>query len=88
MPCERLGVFDGSTASRLREPDDGWLEGLDEAFDHLPERQREAIRLRVVEDLDYDGVAERWRPRRRPSARVSRAACAPSQAIQIPWRST
>jgi RNA polymerase sigma-70 factor (ECF subfamily) len=39
--------------------DDSWLEGLDEALDELPESQREAIRLRVVDDLTYDAVAER-----------------------------
>jgi RNA polymerase sigma factor (sigma-70 family) len=36
-----------------------WLEGLDEALDELPESQREAIRLRVVDDLTYDDVADR-----------------------------
>ena len=48
-----------STASRLPEPDDAWLEGLDEALAHLPDAQQQAIRLRVVEDLGYDEAAER-----------------------------
>jgi RNA polymerase sigma-70 factor (ECF subfamily) len=39
--------------------DETWLEGLDEALDELPESQREAIRLRVIDDLTYDDVAER-----------------------------
>ena len=52
--CERLGVFE-----RLeREPAEAWLDGMNEAFNELPESQREAIRLRVVADLDYDGVAD------------------------------
>jgi RNA polymerase sigma-70 factor (ECF subfamily) len=41
------------------EPADAWLDGLDEALAELPEGQREAIELRVVDDLDYDGVARR-----------------------------
>ncbi len=56
--CERLGVFERlDRVPAQAEPNDAWLEGLDEAFDELPESQREAIRLRVVADLDYDGVA-------------------------------
>jgi RNA polymerase sigma factor (sigma-70 family) len=55
---ERLGVL-----SRLdREPatttpDDSWLDGLDEAFDDLPDGLQEALRLRVIDDLDYGDVA-------------------------------
>jgi RNA polymerase sigma-70 factor (ECF subfamily) len=37
--------------------EEAWLDGLDEALDALPEGQREAIRLRVVEDQTYDDVA-------------------------------
>ena len=46
-------------ASRCPSPDEGWLDGLDEALAHLPEAQQQAIRLRVVEDLGYDEAAER-----------------------------
>ena len=56
--CDRLGVLDGIDRESAPEPDDGWLEGLDEAFGHLPEAQQQAIRLRVVEDLGYDEAAE------------------------------
>ena len=35
------------------------LEGLDEALDDLPEGQGDAIRLRVVDELEYDDVARR-----------------------------
>jgi RNA polymerase sigma factor (sigma-70 family) len=56
--CERLGVFERLDREPAQvEPQESWLEGLDEALDELPENQREAIRLRVVADLDYDGVA-------------------------------
>jgi RNA polymerase sigma-70 factor (ECF subfamily) len=41
------------------EPHEGWLHGLDEALAALPPDQREAIRLRVEEDLSYDAVARR-----------------------------
>ncbi len=55
---ERFGVL-----SRLdREPSttvpaDSWLDGLDEAFDDLPEGLQEALRLRVIDDLGYGDVA-------------------------------
>jgi RNA polymerase sigma-70 factor (ECF subfamily) len=56
--CRRLGVLDGIDREPAPEPEDGWLEGLEEALDHLPEAQQQAIRLRIVEDLGYDEAAE------------------------------
>jgi RNA polymerase sigma factor (sigma-70 family) len=50
---ERLGILAAPAAA----PDDTWLEGLDEALDALPESQRRAIELRVVEDQAYEDVA-------------------------------
>ena len=50
---ERLGM----QARPVAEPDETWLEGLDEALDELPESQRRAIELRVLEDREYDDVA-------------------------------
>jgi RNA polymerase sigma factor (sigma-70 family) len=38
-------------------PEEAWLDGLDEALDALPDNQREAIRLRIEDDLEYDEVA-------------------------------
>src|SRR4051794_8452945 len=38
-------------------PEPAWLDGLDEAFGQLPEPQREAVRLRVLEGAGYDEVA-------------------------------
>lgn len=56
--CERLGVLDRLDAPVGHlEPDERWLEGLDEALDELPAAQREAIRLRVQEELEYAEVA-------------------------------
>jgi RNA polymerase sigma-70 factor (ECF subfamily) len=54
--CERLGVLTGTTSDPL--PDEGWLDGLDEALAELPEGQRHAVALRFAGDLDYDGVAD------------------------------
>jgi RNA polymerase sigma-70 factor, ECF subfamily len=51
---KRLGLERSGTAA---EPEESWLDGLDEALADLPEGQREAIRLRVVDDLAYDQVA-------------------------------
>jgi RNA polymerase sigma-70 factor (ECF subfamily) len=56
--CEKLGLMDRlDREPATAEPDPGWLEGLDEAFEELPEGQRQALELRVLADLDYDGVA-------------------------------
>jgi RNA polymerase sigma-70 factor (ECF subfamily) len=52
--CERLGIFERLDREPSHaEPDASWLDVLDE----LPEGQRDAIQLRVIDDLDYDGVA-------------------------------
>jgi RNA polymerase sigma factor (sigma-70 family) len=53
--CRRLGLELSGAAA---EPEEGWLDGLDEALAELPDGQREAIRLRVEDDLAYDRVAE------------------------------
>jgi RNA polymerase sigma factor (sigma-70 family) len=52
--ARRLGLERSGTAA---EPDETWLDGLDEALADLPDGQREAIRLRVVDDLAYEQVA-------------------------------
>jgi RNA polymerase sigma-70 factor (ECF subfamily) len=56
--CERLGLMERlDREPATAEPDAGWLDGLDEAFEELPAGQRRALELRVLADLDYDGVA-------------------------------
>jgi RNA polymerase sigma factor (sigma-70 family) len=49
---ERLGL-----PAAPAPAEEAWLDGLDEALADLPEGQREAIRLRVVDDLAYEQVA-------------------------------
>jgi RNA polymerase sigma factor (sigma-70 family) len=54
----KLGMLErldepGSTV----EPDERWLEGLDEALAELPGGERRALELRVVEGLSYDDIA-------------------------------
>jgi RNA polymerase sigma factor (sigma-70 family) len=53
--CERLGI-DVETATA---PDESWLDGIDDALDSLPPAQAEAVRLRVVDELEYEEVARR-----------------------------
>lgn len=50
---ERLGVPREDDSP----PQETWLDGLDEALDELPASQREALRLRIEEELGYDQVA-------------------------------
>ena len=57
--CERLGLRERLDAPpAAAEPDASWLDGLDDLLAELPEAQREALRLRVLEERDYAGVAE------------------------------
>lgn len=57
--CRRLGILErvdgGATPAAV--PDERWADGADELLDTLPADQREAIRLRVLEDLSYADVA-------------------------------
>jgi RNA polymerase sigma-70 factor, ECF subfamily len=57
--CERLGLLEAlDRPSAPAEPSESWLDGLDEALAELPEGQRRAIRLRVIDDLSYEEVAD------------------------------
>jgi RNA polymerase sigma factor (sigma-70 family) len=38
-------------------PDERWTDGSDELLDELPPAQREAVRLRVIQELAYEQVA-------------------------------
>ena len=38
-------------------PKSSWADGADELLDSLPEHEREAVRLRVLEDLEYSDIA-------------------------------
>jgi RNA polymerase sigma factor (sigma-70 family) len=58
--CARLGVLERLDWSEaVAAPDESWADGADELLDSLPAPQRDAIRLRVLDDLDYDAVATR-----------------------------
>ncbi len=50
---ERLGI-----EAPLATPEPGWAEGADELLDTLPLSQRDALRLRIIDELEYDEVAE------------------------------
>jgi RNA polymerase sigma factor (sigma-70 family) len=57
--CERLGILSAiDRAEAPTEPSELWLEGLDEALAGLTPDVRQAIRLRVLDDLSFDDVAE------------------------------
>src|SRR5581483_1467236 len=49
--CERLGLLVEAQA----EPHETWLEGLDDVLEDVPD----AVRLRVVDELEYEDVARR-----------------------------
>jgi RNA polymerase sigma factor (sigma-70 family) len=56
----RLGVLerldlDGSSEAA---PEPAWADGADELLDCLSPSQREAVRLRIVDELTYDEVAD------------------------------
>jgi RNA polymerase sigma-70 factor (ECF subfamily) len=56
--CAKLGLLERLDEPRARaEPDDVWLDGLDEAMAALPAGERDAVELRVVEGLPYDAIA-------------------------------
>lgn len=58
--CERLGLRDALDRPAVEpRPGESWLEGLDEAMAELPDDQREAIQLRIVDDLTYCDAAAR-----------------------------
>jgi RNA polymerase sigma factor (sigma-70 family) len=57
--CERLGLLErGDIGAPGGVPDERWTEDADELLDTLPAAQREAVRLRVLQELGYDEVAE------------------------------
>jgi RNA polymerase sigma factor (sigma-70 family) len=56
--CERIGLLERLDEPRATtEPDDVWLDGLDEAMAELPAGERDAVELRVIDGLSYDAVA-------------------------------
>lgn len=55
----RLGVLERLDLEGSDEPPEAkWADGADELLDSLPLSQREALRLRIVDELTYDEVAD------------------------------
>jgi RNA polymerase sigma factor (sigma-70 family) len=58
--AERLGLqerLDRPQGVEDPVPEGTWADGADELLDTLPAHEREAVRLRVLEDLDYSDIA-------------------------------
>jgi RNA polymerase sigma-70 factor (ECF subfamily) len=58
--AQRLGLrerLDAGYEPASVAPDEHWADGADELLDGLPAAQREAVRLRVVQELGYEQVA-------------------------------
>jgi len=53
---QRLGAMGQSGRSHLT-PEESWLDGADELLESLPAEQRRAVELRILEDMNYEGVA-------------------------------
>ncbi len=56
---ERLGLLQRlDRAPATEAPSRDWADGADELLDTLPAHEREAVRLRVLEDRPYDDIAQ------------------------------
>jgi RNA polymerase sigma factor (sigma-70 family) len=56
---ERLGLLQRlDRAPATEAPSEAWADGADELLDTLPAHEREAVRLRVLEDRPYDDIAQ------------------------------
>lgn len=53
----RLGVLGRLDLDGGDQPVPSWTEGADELLNTLPPSQRDALRLRIVDELEYDQVA-------------------------------
>jgi len=57
---ERLGLRERLDRPQCAEdpvPESTWADGADELLDSLPAQQREAVRMRVLEDVEYSDIA-------------------------------
>jgi RNA polymerase sigma-70 factor (ECF subfamily) len=53
---KRLGLLAEREEAR-DDPDPAWADGVEEALEVLPPGQRDAVQLRVVDELSYDQLA-------------------------------
>jgi RNA polymerase sigma-70 factor (ECF subfamily) len=66
-------------------PAPGWAEGADELLDTLPLSQSDALRLRIIDELDYDEVAKALGTSRSAArVRVHRGLAALRQRLSNP----
>jgi hypothetical protein len=77
---ERLGLQERLDRPQFVEdlvPEGAWADGADELLDTLPAHQRDAVRMRVLEDLEYSDVARALgtTPCCRARSRPPRADC-------------
>ena len=80
--CERLGLRERLDAPPATvQPADDWLDGLDDLLADLPQGQRDALQLRLVEDRDYAGVAAALGTTDRPRACACIAHCRSCAAV-------
>ncbi len=83
---EKIGLasrLDSPLASASPSPE--WESGADELLDGLPESQREAVRLRVVEELSYEQVASQLETSERAArVRVHRGLAALRKRLITP----
>jgi RNA polymerase sigma factor (sigma-70 family) len=78
-----LGRLDIEGPAVTAEPE--WAEGADELLNTLPLSQRDALRLRVIDELDYDEVAEALGTSRSAArVRVHRGLAALRQRLSNP----
>jgi RNA polymerase sigma-70 factor (ECF subfamily) len=54
---DRLGIT--FAAAAVGQPEDRWVDGLDDALSALPTDQRDALTLRFADDLAYAEIAQR-----------------------------
>jgi DNA-directed RNA polymerase specialized sigma24 family protein len=82
----RLGVLERlDIGGPAATPEPGWAEGADELLNTLPLSQRDALRLRVIDELDYDEVAETLGTSRSAArVRVHRGLAALRQRLSNP----
>ena len=55
--ADKLGVSGRLDLESGAAPEPEWTEGADELLNTLPPSQRDALRLRIVDELEYDQVA-------------------------------
>jgi DNA-directed RNA polymerase specialized sigma24 family protein len=85
---ERLGLQEQLDRPQCVEdpvPESTWADGADELLDTLPAHQREAVRLRVLEDLEYPDVARAPSHAESKPRSAAPGRCAPPPLQILGW---